>query len=842
MGFFLEDTQVTVQEAPRSRKASEPKTKAQPINIVDQPKGCDACPLQETWNRISSPKMPLCGNKKGDILVIAEAPGETEDLEGQVLIGKTGQFLRKQIPYRHLERLAFTNAARCRPPGNRVPTGLEMHCCSQHLEEDVKKGNFKAILIVGGAPLSRFIPEASITQIHGIWFPVEIAGKMLWAFPVFHPSFVERTGGERSSQYPCFQADIKRFFKEVDGKRKPIVNHPTASDVICVDKESDARELLAELKGLIGLDLETSKLKPYERDAKIITAAFSDGDVTFAFPVEHPSNLNNWGAKLLLEATQERPWAAHQSSFEFTWLLHYAKRLGIDWKCNKFEDSMAVGRLYHNREQLLGLEVMSHILLGVDVKKLTGVNARRIMDFSLEEILPYNGLDAWASAKIMKLKLRVNEYNYNHIIRAQRAFSYMEVMGLPVDLEEAREAKKKWTAIAEKATTEAQTIYEAKQFVRERQQEFNIGNPDHVGKALVEYGRVELPKTASGKSYSTDDSVLAEVAKTNPLAKATLEYREAKKHESTYVDVVLRVPEKYPDGFLHPSYTTMRTSTLRSSSEDPNVQNWPKRRHREIRRMIPAPKGYVFLACDSGQIQARVFGMASKDSNLRESFIKKIDIHTKWLNRALELHPPYMDHLAHSTNQTDEAKIRKYGRDTIKSDFVFASFFGSTADSCSVRTGIPLSKTRDLLEEFWAEYPDAAKWVKARRNEYRDTGGIYTLTGRFRYGVMPGNECIITPIQAGEAEFIIGAQCDLSEKSIAEDNPNIHPRINIHDDLSFLVEDNEEIIENSIKEIAHQMTRVRFPWQTIPLTVEVKIGYNWADTTEIMVFEGDYVK
>lgn len=843
MGFFFDDkprvTEAAQPTAPRGRRGP----KQEPISMHNHPRGCDACPLQETWPRISTPHMPMSGQRDGDILVIGEGPGEQEDLDGVIFVGKTGKFLRKQFPIKDMERIAFTNAVRCRPPGNRTPTGLEMHCCSTYLEDDIAKGNFKYLLLVGQSALSRFIQGVPITHIHGMWFPVEVAGKSLWAMAIMHPSFVERTGGERSSYYPCFRADINRFFKEGPKRRKPVVEHPKPENVVCIYNEADARHAIKQMRGVRGIDIETSKLKPYERDAKIITGAISDGDITIAFPVEHPEDTNDWGVRLLLEVAQKYEWIAHQAAFEYAWFIHYADRLKIPFRSNKLQDSMGIGRLYHGRAQLLGLDIMSNVLLGINIKSLTNVNPRRIMEFPLEEVLPYNGLDAWGSAKIERLDLKINKYNYEtHICRAQKSVAHMEVMGLPIDQEEAQRQGVEWGNIASTWATEAETIYEVKQFVRSRQEEFNIGNPAHVGIALVDYGKLELPRTAGNKAYSTDDQILAPLAANNPLIGATLKYREAIKHKSTYIDPLLRVPMRYPDGNIHPSYTTMKTETLRLSGEDPNAQNWPKRRHRELRRPFCAPPGHLYVACDSGQIQARVFGMASKDGALCQSFIDHVDIHTRWLNRLLDIHPGYIEHLARQTNQSDEAKIRKAGRDSIKSDFVFASFFGASAQSCSDRTGIPLVKTIDLLDEFWGAYPGAKKWLNARRTEYRDTGGIMTLTGRFRYGYMPGNEMIITPIQGGEAEFIIGAQNDLSEMAIESGDMYLHPRINVHDDLTFILPDNDSKLDEYLKIITHEMTRIRFPWQIVPLTVEVKVGYNWCDLEEIMVVEGDYIR
>lgn len=848
MGFFFADNAIPLAKPPAARVAK--KTRAQ-IEASHE-RGCGECPLQDTWSRISSPRMPISGNPEGDILVLGEAPGEEEDIQGEVFIGKTGKFLRRQLPHRYIDRLAFSNAVRCRPPGNRNPTGLELHCCSVHLENDARDSNFKAVLLVGGIPLSKFITEAPITQMHGVRFPVEIGEQVLWAYPVFHPSFVERMGGDNSSYFPPFASDLRRFFKEVDKWRKPTIERVTASDVVVVNNESDARGLIDQMEGTLGFDIETSQLKPYMPGGRIITASFSDGKTTAAFPVEHPASSNSWALPLILETTDRRRWVGHQSQFEFTWLVASAERLGVDWDSREgFDDSMALGRLYHARPSLLGLDILTRIVLGANVKKLTQVEARRIMDYPLEEVLPYNGLDAWGSRRILdRLGGRVNEYNYENLIRRAQSVARMELMGLQTDRARALELREKWQKIEFECRAEAENIYEVKSFVRDRQKEFNIGSNADVAAALVEYGKIELPKTKSEKSVSTDDDALRPHADTNPLARCTLNYREARKHLSTYIEPVLHVEEANIDGLLHPSYTTMRTATLRLSSGrgddekhegDTNIQNWPKRRHREIRGMVVAPPGHVIMACDSGQIQARIYGMATRDENLCRSFIEKEDIHSYWLNRALYLYPDYLQRLADQTNESNEAKIRKAGRDTIKSDFTFASFFGTTAKNCAERTRIPFIIMQQLLDEFWGRYPRAYKWLKAQRASYRETGGVTTLTGQPRFGIMTGNEPIITPIQAGEAEFMLAAQCDLSERAVAERDMYLHPRINVHDDLTFIVPDQDDKIEEYMGIIAEAMTRVRFIWQIVPLTVEIKIGYRWDDLEEIAVIEGDYL-
>lgn len=840
MGFFL-----TADEAKRVEERTKRGTPRVKNEVIYDPnrRGCDHCPLKNTWQTLTSPCMQMHGPRDADILVLGEAPGETEDLQGRPFVGKAGKFLKGVIPSRHIDRLAWSNACRCRPPGNRNPTAQEVHACSIYLEQDVAERKFKAVLIVGSIPLSKWIDETSLTNIIGTRFPIEIGDISLWGFPVLHPSFVMRSGEDRAPQYPVFQADIKRFFKFVDRWKSPTVYKPKPEDVICVYTEEEAKELLARCKGELGVDIETSSLRSYERGARWLSAAISDGETTFSFPVDHPDAPNDWGMHFILKVMATRAWIAHNAAFELQWALFWGRKLYGKYEPMRFEDSMAHGRIFHSRETLLSLAVLSRIILGVNVKKLTNVNAADMMAYSLSEILPYNGIDAWACKMLrVKMKDKVDEYNYEHILATIRSTTEMELAGLPVDFEIAAQFEQEWKDIAEGARARSKLIYEVKMFERERQQEFKISAPDDVGVALVDYGKLVLPKTPSGKSYSTDDSILQPLSEQSPLIKEVLAFREAEKHRSTYVQPILDIPKLYDDLMLHPSYTAMLTATLRLSSKFPNIQNFPKRRHRSLRRMVRARPGHIFIACDMGQLEARVYAMLTKDKMLCESIIDKEDIHTYWLDRALDIYPDYLDRLADKTNETDEKKIRKGGRDIIKSDFVFATFFGSNAQSCADRTGIPLALTNDLVDDFWTRYKGARDWVKGQRILYRETGEVQTLTGRKRYGVLSGNEPLNTPIQGSAADLVIDAQNDLSRMALETNDFYLHPRINIHDDLEFEIPDQDDQIEAYINEITKTMVKVRFPWQIVPLSVEVKIGYNWADLDEVTVFIGDHVR
>jgi uracil-DNA glycosylase family 4 len=798
--------------------------------------------------------MAISGNLEGDVLALAEGPGEEEDRKGEALIGPSGKLLRDQFPRVHRDRVAYQNIVRCRPDSNRTPTLAEAHACSVHLNADIAAmPNLRAILGVGAVPLRRFFPTASIMRVHGLKFPVAINNKTYWYYPVMHPAFILHGNNDykyENPALPVFQADIRNFFKTVDRWEKPHVEAVATKQVLLPKSRAEAEALLAKMRDPVAVDLESSKLRPYEKRSELLTAAFSDGVTTIAFSCNHPEGPTSWGADLLIDTICKRRWIAHNAAMELSWFKYYNK---TGKPIQPYDDSMALVRLYHERESVIDLGQSSHIHLGVNVKQLAQVDPSRIMDYPLAQILPYNGLDALASAFIYKkLHDKVNRDGYARIIGSIEATTAMELEGLPIDLVESARLKKVWEEKQLKIRADARKLHEVRQYEADRGVEFKITSPEQVGVALVSYGKLDLPLTnrKDGKTqYSTDEEILSKYADANPLARAVLDDREAGKIISTYIDPTLKTPERYPDGMLHPTYTTMLVSTLRLSSRDPNIQNWPSRKHSEIRKQIALIRDemirrygrmMIMAKFDYGQLEARILAMASKDKNLVRSIIEKFDIHSYWLDQVLDVYPIYIDRLADKTGQTDEKKVRKAGRDVIKSDFVFNALYGGGADSIAERTGIPLRYVNEVLGFLWETYRGVKTWHKERRAEYRDTGAISTLTKRVRRGILDGNEPINTPIQGLAADIVMEAMNEVSAYSRKVDDFCLHPRIQLHDDLTFMLpEDNAEEYIDIIHPI---LTKIRFPFQIVPLTAELKVGYNWTELNEVATFAGDYVR
>lgn len=108
---------------------------------------CTACPLHHTRTQT----VFGVGNRRADWLVIGEAPGEQEDLQGEPFVGRAGQLLNEMLRAvgQSRETAYIANILKCRPPGNRDPKPEEAAACASYLQSQVAWIQPRIILAVG---------------------------------------------------------------------------------------------------------------------------------------------------------------------------------------------------------------------------------------------------------------------------------------------------------------------------------------------------------------------------------------------------------------------------------------------------------------------------------------------------------------------------------------------------------------------------------------------------------------------------------------------------------------------------------------------------------------------
>lgn len=182
-------------------------------NLQIKCKNCASCELHKTRNNI----VFADGNPKtASVILIGEAPGENEDLQGIPFVGRAGKLLNEFLISAELSRendLYIINTVKCRPPKNRVPSNIEKETCRHFLLEQIEIIDPKIILLCGATALKSFITtKEPISKIRGQIFEIDINGKIYKAMPIFHPSYLLRNHSTAPSTPRNFMLkDLKKI-------------------------------------------------------------------------------------------------------------------------------------------------------------------------------------------------------------------------------------------------------------------------------------------------------------------------------------------------------------------------------------------------------------------------------------------------------------------------------------------------------------------------------------------------------------------------------------------------------------------------------------------------------
>jgi DNA polymerase len=167
---------------------------------------CEKCELHKTRNHVIFGE----GNINGGIMIIGEAPGRDEDIQGRPFVGLSGQLLDKILAacgFTRKEHVFMSNIVRCRPPGNRVPTPHEAAVCMPWLLKQIEIINPKILILLGATALKYIAGDSyKITRDHGQW--LDWQGRS--AMPVYHPAALLRDPSLKRATWEDFK---KIFFK-----------------------------------------------------------------------------------------------------------------------------------------------------------------------------------------------------------------------------------------------------------------------------------------------------------------------------------------------------------------------------------------------------------------------------------------------------------------------------------------------------------------------------------------------------------------------------------------------------------------------------------------------------
>lgn len=347
--------------------------------------------------------------------------------------------------------------------------------------------------------------------------------------------------------------------------------------------------------------------------------------------------------------------------------------------------------------------------------------------------------------------------------------------------------------------------------------EFNINSTQQLQEVLFTERKLQpIKKTRTG--YSTDTSVLQELAREDPVVQQILEYRTLAKLRSTWVEALPKLVNPQTNR-IHTSLNQTGTATGRLSSTDPNLQNIPIREGegRRIRDAFVPDPGNVFVSADYSQVELVILAHLSGDPALSAAFREGEDVHRRTASLIFQTSPEDVT--------ADQRRIAK----TIN----FGVMYGMSAFRLSNELGIPRGDAQRFIEAYFGTYSGIRSFIDNTVAQAEKDNEVRTLAGRPRPLPDINNRnrtikaaaervAVNTPIQGTGADIIKRAMLAVAQR-LRESTLVARLILQVHDELILECPREEE---GAVKALVMEAmsTAVQL---SVPLRVSVESGDRW---------------
>ncbi|RWC51068.1 MAG: uracil-DNA glycosylase [Mesorhizobium sp.] len=174
----------------------------------------DGCNLKATAKNL----VFADGNPEAAVMLVGEAPGRDEDIEGLPFVGRSGRLLDRMLAAIGLDRTSvyIANVIPWRPPGNRTPTPHETEICRPFIERQIELVNPKVLINLGGPSAKTLLNTSEgILRLRGNWrVHTTASGIAIPAMPTLHPAYLLRTPAHKKLAWRDF-LEVKAKLREV---------------------------------------------------------------------------------------------------------------------------------------------------------------------------------------------------------------------------------------------------------------------------------------------------------------------------------------------------------------------------------------------------------------------------------------------------------------------------------------------------------------------------------------------------------------------------------------------------------------------------------------------------
>jgi DNA polymerase-1 len=601
---------------------------------------------------------------------------------------------------------------------------------------------------------------------------------------------------------------------------KTIAETPHEYHLVTLAK--DRARLIETLCGLKSFCVDTETTGLDVRQARLIGLAFS-----FAAGTGYYVALPPGAAESAAVLEEFRP------VFEDERIEKVGHNLKFDLSVLKWHGFSVRGKLFDTMvahsliepDMRHGMDYLSEVYLGytpVPITKLIG--EEKAGQISMADVAPQVVAEYSAEDADVTWQLRARLEPLLREKGQERVFYEVEAPLIPVLVDmEFEGVRVDAAALAEFAVQLSREMAEHEATIYQLAgTEFNLNSPRQLGEILFDTLKIgDKPKKTKTGQYSTNEQTLLELAGEHEIVRRLLDFREATKLKSTYADALPGTI--WPGtGRVHTTYNQVLTSTGRLNSQNPNLQNIPIRTEqgKEIRKaFVPRNGEHTLLSADYSQIELRIIAALSHETGMLEAFRQNLDIHAataaKVYGVGLELVTPEMRRKAKMVN--------------------FGIAYGISAFGLAQRLGIPRKEAAAIIEQYFAQYPGIARYMRETIEFARKHGYVETVTGRRRYlrdirsanATVRGSaerNAINAPIQGTAADMIKLAMIHI-HRDLTERKLRTRMLLQVHDELVFDVYVPEE---PEVRLLIEERMKTAIPLDA-PIVVEMGSGRTWLE-------------
>ena len=842
-------------------------------------------------------EVPYSGNRNPKVLFIAESPGQIEEAVGATLVGDSGKLAQEYCEAAGLNWSDFLklNAARCGINKKQLTISQILkilYYCRPKIEFVVKTLKPKLIVLFGDIALRQITKKGGITKNRGAFSWSDEFN--CWLFATYH------TSPQNYRFKPRIINDLKMVKDFIANDYKPAT---LKEDVNYIDIDTISKNISIfsgivndwfHLGKIIGIDSETQGADIYNPNYVFISYSVSDGTgLGWQIRLWEESDKNdydkkiqwmrpegekkkkvltdvyikkcpNFNEKLALLNTiliEKNIRKFVMTSYDF----HAFKSIGCN-NINSMIDIQALANLID--ENLYCNSSLADLQIGFTDVRVNYKNAFNSThdkgDMLLVDKLDrigftnYACMDADVTRQVgltIKNKLMKNKkllrYANKFTIPVCNILAKMENIGVCINKEQLPETKKEIDKMRKEAERKALKCVTKKMKEKHLEKGLKLTRDLFLQDILFGkdgFGLKPIKKTKTGNSVAFEtrqkllDKKISETART-----FITQYEEWSKC-NTIVTRYLTGFEKRikSDDRVHSRITLATARNGRTSSSNPNLQNIPVRSNlaKPIRRLLTAPKGYLFLAADESQNELRWIADVANDPEMIRVFNSGEDIHTNTAKLLVE---------RVGKTWTNLSRIEKKSFRRSAKSVNFGLIYGMSTKGFitynKIEYGINLT------------YSEAAAWIhiffnvlyKRILNYHNNAiescklhGYIESPLGRRRrlFDINSPNQyirgyaerqAINFPISSPASDTVLLAAKEINKMDL--DPVEFRNNLFIHDELIFEVKDNSKV-EDYARMIKHEMEHPPLYRNfgvklKVPLKAEVKWGYSLGDLTEM---------